>query len=76
MSGTDGGYGATRYAVLLEWEGGRTLLSCYAAAMRCPVLTQAILLSACAPYAMSGTDIAYGTTCLRASYSMSGTDIA
>eukprot|EP00961_Rhodomonas_salina_P119917 1613607-Rhodomonas_salina.2 len=29
-----------------------------------------------ASYAMSGTDIGYGTVCLRACYAMSGTDIA
>eukprot|EP00961_Rhodomonas_salina_P229941 3107438-Rhodomonas_salina.1 len=39
-------------------------LSCYALATACPVLTQRLVVSMhiwlCAPYGMSGTDIAYG----------------
>eukprot|EP00961_Rhodomonas_salina_P199408 2689643-Rhodomonas_salina.3 len=41
--------------------------------MQCPVQIYCMLLST---YAISGTDVARGTICLRSCYAMSGTDLA
>eukprot|EP00961_Rhodomonas_salina_P249880 3377383-Rhodomonas_salina.1 len=51
-------------------------VSGYARATRCPVLTWRRTVSGYAYYAMSGTDIAYGSIGLRTCYAMSGTEIA
>eukprot|EP00961_Rhodomonas_salina_P210219 2838260-Rhodomonas_salina.1 len=49
----------------------RMELSAYAYAMRCSALASPMVV-----FAVYGTDLAYGSICLRARYAMSGTGIA
>eukprot|EP00961_Rhodomonas_salina_P180583 2437443-Rhodomonas_salina.2 len=71
MSGTDGGYAATRQGHLFThviFDGDGIFLAKQSRRMVQP----AIALRAC--YAMSGTDLAYAAIGRRACYALSGTD--
>eukprot|EP00961_Rhodomonas_salina_P236023 3189883-Rhodomonas_salina.3 len=56
MPGTDEAYGATQHRAAAERREVGTPLSAYELARQCP----RVMLCAC--YAISGTDVAYGTT--------------
>eukprot|EP00961_Rhodomonas_salina_P073204 983480-Rhodomonas_salina.3 len=68
--GTEAASGKSAYVTGKKKVGG---LSAYARATRCPVLTLRMLQPA---YAMSGTNVAYASSCICTPYAMSGTGIA